>query len=117
MMSFDFNTGTIVVIAAIVIFYIRLIVMNILKAKREAKKTNIEIHKAIKKGKQPAVPEKPAERFAVQVRSWWGVAASVGLVLVGLAVNSYPMGLAQNIVDLWYIPVAAGILLLAVFIK
>jgi hypothetical protein len=116
-MGIEWNTGTIVVIAAIVIFYIRLGLMNWFKAKNEAKKSNAEIKKALKKGKEAKVPEKPVERFGVEIRSWWGIAAGVILVLVGFTVNSMELGLNQNLVDLWYIPIALGILLLAVFIK
>lgn len=116
-MNLNFDTGTIVVIIAIVVFYLRLLLGNFLKARREAKKTNKEIRRAQKEGRSARIPEKPADRFAVQVRNWWLVGISIALVMVGLAVNSIPIGLSAELVALWYIPVAGGILLLTLAVK
>ncbi len=116
-MNFNLDTPTIVIVVAIVIFYARLLLGNFLRARREANKTNKEIRRAQKEKRAAKIPEKPVDSFAVQVRSWWLVGISIAVVMVGLVVNSVSLGLTRELTALWYIPVAAGILLLAVAIK
>jgi hypothetical protein len=116
-MNLNLDTGTIVIVIAIAIFYARLLIGNFLNAKREANKTNKEIRRAQKEGRSAKIPDKPVDRFAVQVRSWWLVGISILIVMVGLVVNSNWFDLPAQVVSLYYVPVALGILLLAVAVK
>jgi len=112
------DTPTIAIIVAIGFFYLKLVYMQWRKARGAAKKTNLAIAKARKQGKSPKIPEKPeTERFSIQVVSWYLVGGTMLLVFLGLALQGNPFNLSADVVALWWVPVAAGIVGLSFAIK
>jgi len=104
---------------AVIFFYLRLIYMQWRKARIAAKATNLEIARARKQGRSPKIPEKPAvaNRFSIQVRSWFAVLVMMVMAFVGFAVGTMQLGLAPEIVDNSWILVAVGIVGLSFAIK
>jgi hypothetical protein len=102
----NIDTGLVVVIAAVLLFYLRLILIQRERARRAAPKPGSS---QSKKG-QP--PEKPfVARYSIlspDRRDLVIAAAGLILILAGLLANIkvIPFGLAQAY---WWIPVAAGI--------
>jgi hypothetical protein len=113
------DTPNIAIIASIVFFYLKYIYLQWRKARTAAKKTNIEIAKSRKQGKSPKIPEKPvtADRFSIKIVSWYIVVPTVVLVLIGLTLNTVPLGLPAFITGLWWILVSVGIVGLSFGIK
>ncbi|HVP21515.1 MAG TPA: hypothetical protein VMS73_06600 [Anaerolineaceae bacterium] len=112
------DTPTIAIVVAIAFFYIKLVYMQWRKARQAARKTNIEIATARKKGKAPKIPEKPAnERFSVQVRNWYVVVGMMALVFAGLFWQGNPFSLSAELVSFWWVPVSVGIAGLSFAIK
>ena len=107
------SPGQIVVIVAIVLFYIKLAVQQFLKSRREARKTNLEIRKAKKEARKAQTPQRPEEKAAIQVKNWWWVAGSLVIAVLGLTINSFELGLPAGIVSAWWIPVTLGIVSLS----
>jgi hypothetical protein len=113
-----FDTPTIAIVVAIAFFYIKLAYMQWRKARGAAKTTNLQIAKARKQGKTPKIPEKPsAERFSIQVVSWYLVVGMMALVFIGLFWQGNPFNLSAAIVSLWWVPVDIGIVGLSFAIK
>lgn len=114
----NLDTPTIAIIVAIGIFYLKLAYLQWRKARGAAQKANLALAKARKQGKTPKAPEKPAaERFSIQVVSWYLVGGTMVLVILGLALRGNPLNFSADIVSLWWVPVAAGIVGLAFAIK
>ncbi len=102
------DTPIIVIIAAVAFFYAKLVYFQWRKAKAEAKRTNIEIAKARKKGKTPQIDPKPTGFFSMRVTSWYLAAPFLVVTLVGFAMPSITF-LPAVITSYWYIVTAIGI--------
>jgi len=114
-----FDLPNIIVYVSIAFFYLKIVYMQWRKARRAAKKTNIEIAKARKQGKAPKIPDKPttAERFSIQITNWYFVAGTIVLVLVGFALHSASLGLPAEVTSLWWLLIAGGFVGLSFAIK
>ncbi len=110
------DTPTIAIIVAIAFFYIKVVFFQWRKARAEAKKTNIEIAKARKKGKTPDIPAKPSGFFNIQVVSWYAVAGTLALVLIGYAMKSTTF-LPAEVTAFWWVLIVAGIVGLTFSVK
>jgi len=110
------DTPTIAIIVAIAFFYIKVVFFQWRKARAEAKKTNIEIAKARKKGKTPEIPAKPSGFFNIQVISWYAVGATLVLVLVGYAMQSMTF-LPAEVTAFWWVLIVIGIVGLTFSVK
>ncbi len=102
------DTPIIVVIAAVAFFYGKLVFFQWRMAKAEAKKTNLEIAKARKKGKTPQIAPKPTGFFSMRVTSWYLAAPMLILTLIGFVMPSMTF-LPPAISQYWYIVTAVGI--------
>ncbi len=102
------DTPIIVVIAAVAFFYVKLVFFQWRKAKEEAKRTNIEIATARKKGKTPQIDPNPTGFFSMRVTSWYLAVPMLILTLVGFTMPSITF-LPAMITDYWYIVTAVGI--------
>ncbi len=102
------DTPLIVVIGAVAFFYAKLVFFQWRFAKAEARKTNLEIAQARKKGKTPHIDPKPTGFFSMRVTSWYLATPMLILTLIGFVMPNMAF-LPANIRDYWYIVTAAGI--------
>ncbi len=102
------DTPLIVVIAAVAFFYAKLVFFQWRIAKAEAKKTNLQIAQARKKGKTPQIAPKPTGFFAMRVTSWPLAVPMLLLTLVGFVMPTMTF-LPAAITSYWYIVTAVGI--------
>lgn len=103
----------IIIVVAIVFFYLKLAMMQWRRARKESKKAKNEMRQARKEGRQVAKPEKPVEKFAIQVRNWWVVGAALFLMIVPWALFSMNVTFLGDIIQFWWVPMAVGIIILA----
>jgi hypothetical protein len=101
------DTGLVIIIGAVLIFYLRLIILQRERA-RQAKHQSTP--PSGKKGKN--LPSAPAPRFSIvsqNKRDW--IIAGIGVVLIifGILLNQHiiPVPLVQTI---WWLPIAIGII-------
>ncbi len=116
-----FTTGIIVVIVAIVIFYLRIAFLRGRK-KRYEREFALKRRKVRGRSKGAALPTPEPGSSPYKVTSWFLVAASIALMLIGtIAYNNFMVVGIELIKDpatinalseYWYIPVAAGVILL-----
>lgn len=101
------DPGLVVIIVAVLGFYLRLIILQRERAKRAAYQTKPA---GIKKGKPAKTTPAPQYSIISQNRGDWIIAGSgILLILVGVLLNLkvIPIPLAQSY---WWLPVALGIL-------
>ena len=120
------SPGLIVVAVAIVLFYLRVAILRGQK-KRYEREYALKRRKVSGRSKGAALPTPPPGSPPFGVKSWWLVALSFVLVLVGIVMynnlNVFGIQLVEvteqilKIIGFWYIPVALGTLLLAYCIK
>ncbi len=101
------DTGLVVVIAAVLIFYLRLIVIQRERARQARQQPQAS---GKKKGKSPQPA--PARSFSIvsQNRGDWFIAgAGIVLIVIGILMNRnlFPYSWAQTY---WWVPVAIGII-------
>jgi len=116
------STELIVVIVAIVIFYLRIAMLRGQK-KRFERELALKRRKVKGRSKGSPLPQQPKGTPPYTVRSWFLVVISVLLMLAGiLAYNEFYIITWQIVQDaafvetysaLWYIPVSLGVILLA----
>jgi len=119
------STELIVVVVAILIFYLRIAMLRGQK-KRYERELALKRRKVKGRSKGSPLPQQPKGTPPYTVRSWLLVAISILLMLAGLlAYNKFYIISWQIIQDaafvetyapFWYIPVALGVMLLAVTI-
>jgi preprotein translocase subunit SecG len=104
-MSFD--TGTIVIIVVIVIFYVRVLLMQRGKSRR-AKLMAGKSRRAIKRAAAKGNPDAIIPKSGVQVVSWYLVFASIAIILGGFVLRTTTLAFK----DWWWVFMSAGIALL-----
>jgi sterol desaturase/sphingolipid hydroxylase (fatty acid hydroxylase superfamily) len=97
------DTGMIVIVVIIVLFYVRLYLVNRGKRRRE-KQAIIERMKLGKKA--PPLPASDPDASAFQVKSWWIIVPAILLMLLGLAI--FTQSLLPEFKTYWWVPVAIG---------
>lgn len=97
------DTGMVVIIVIIVLFYVRLYLINRGKRRRE-KQALIERMKLGKKA--PPLPVSDPDAPAFQVKSWWIIVPAILLMLLGIAL--FTEALFPDIKAYWWVPVAIG---------
>jgi len=122
----ELSTGLIVVVAAMVVFYIRVAILRGRK-KRYIREFALKRRKVNGRSKGAALPTAEPGAPPYQVSSWWLVGLSFVLMIGGMVVYNrfylFGMELVKDTAfvnqysELWYIPVALGILLLAFCFK
>lgn len=120
------TTGFIVVIAAMAFFYLRIAILRGQK-KRYMREYALKRRKVNGRSKGAALPTPQAGTPPYGVKNWFLVVICVLLILAGMIMynNMVIFGIHifadQALVDqyseLWYVPVAAGVVLLAFCIK
>jgi hypothetical protein len=105
------DTGTIVVIVAIAIFYGRVLLIQRGK-KRRVNLLAGKSRRAIKRAADKGDPDATIPKQGIQVVSWYLVFASIAIILGGYILKT--TNLSFN--DWWWVFISAGILLLGVSI-
>ena len=121
-----FSIGLIVVIIAIVLFYIRIAMLRGRK-KRYEREFALKRRKVNGRSKGAALPSAQRGGPPFSVSSWWLVALAILLMLVGVIVynNMTILGIdlvkdpefVKQYAQYWYIPVALGVLVFAFCFK
>lgn len=108
------ETGTIIAVAVVLLFYMRMIGMQWGKARRlrDQRARDIEELRKKKGKKAEPQPDKPREAAGVQVKSWPMVISGLVLCLVGAIV-----GAIVTISSFWWIPLTLGVLILTFSFK
>lgn len=113
------STELIVVIAAIAVFYLRIAMLRGQK-KRYERELALKRRKVKGRSKGSPLPQQPKGTPPYTVRSWFLVVISILLMLAGvIAYNEFYLlkwQIVQNAeayVPFWYIPISAGVILLA----
>ncbi len=120
------STGLIVVLAAMAIFYLRVAMLRGQK-KRFEREYALKRRKVHGRSKGAALPTQPAGSPPFGVTSWVLVVLSLIITIAGVIMYNkmvvFGMELIQDaalieqLANFWYIPVAAGILLLTFTVK
>jgi hypothetical protein len=113
------STELIVVIAAIAVFYLRIAMLRGQK-KRYQRELALKPRKVKCRSKASPLPQQPKGTPPYTVRSWFLVVISILLMLAGvIAYNEFYLlkwQIVQNAeayIPYWYIPISAGVILLA----
>ncbi len=112
------DTGTIVAIAAALIFYLRLIVVQRQKVKRMKLVKNQAQTQKGKSGKQArSQARRPIDQqLGFQIVSWYLIGASILLVLLGALIYAVDW-FGPGVSPLWWIPFTVGILMLGFSVR
>lgn len=107
--------GTILVIAAVLLFYLRLILLQWGKARRVREEALLT--RAVRKGKQGKSTPPEAQRTpALRFENVYLVVLAMILMVMGLVMN-FSRGLSPEMRAFWWIPSVAGILLFGLSIR
>jgi len=110
-----FDTGTIVTIVAVILFYLRLIVLQRQKVK-VAKMQYSAVDKAKKKKGETEPPQVQWAALGVRVHNWWIGGAGLLLIVFGALLAGTQL-LGPSLSAAWWVPVNVGILLFAITLK
>jgi len=120
------TTGMIVVVVSMVIFYLRIAILRGQK-KRYAREYALKRRKVSGRSKGSALPTPEPGSPPFGVSSWFLVVVSIVIILAGIIMYN-EMGffgitlfegspLVEKLIPYWYIPMAAGVILLAFCFK
>lgn len=102
-----FDTGTWIVIGAVLLFYLRLITLQFGRVRRARYKAARE-QKKNKKKAGTELPQADAISLGFKVKSWYLVGAGIALMVLGAVMGATNL-LGTFIQSLWWIPVTIGI--------
>jgi hypothetical protein len=108
-----FEPGAIIAIAAVLLFYLRLIILQRRKSKQAS-----STRKSVKTKKSQNSQSFPAAAGPARLEFHrpYLVAAGVLIIILGAALTAVP-GLDERIRDWWWLPVTLGILLMSFGIR
>jgi ABC-type Fe3+ transport system permease subunit len=107
-----YDIGTIIVIVAVLLFYLRLIIIQRQRIKK-ARYQYSEVSKQLAKKKSTG-ETKPTVQYAklgVQIRNWLLFSTGLAVMLFGAVVKFKQFTIGTF--DFWWIPVLLGIILMA----
>lgn len=111
-----FDTGTIITVVAVLLFYLRLIIIQRQRVKKAQYQYAQVSAKNSKKKKNVPAPEVRYSRLGVQIKNWWVVAGALALIVFGAAVAATQF-LGSTFSTYWWIPVVLGVGIFAFDIK
>jgi hypothetical protein len=104
-----YDVGTIVTVVCVLLFYLRLIVIQRHRVKTARYQyAEVEKKNAKKKGKANQKPELNYARLGIHIRNWWLVALALTLITFGAVVTATQI-LGPTLSNLWWIPVNVGV--------
>jgi len=107
-----YDIGTIVTIVCVLLFYLRLIVIQRHRVKTARIQYAKMAEKNAKKGKGATKPEIRYSRLGIHIRNWWLVGAALVLIIFG-GVIAATQFLGPSASKYWWIPLNIGIGLFA----
>ena len=112
-----FDTGTIITIVCVLLFYLRLTIIQRQRVKKAQYQYAAVAQKySKKKNGSTKKPEIKYQRLGVHIRNWFLVVAALVLITFG-AVVAATRFLGPNLSTYWWIPVNVGIGLFALGIN
>ncbi|MHC1740462.1 MAG: hypothetical protein AB9897_05055 [Anaerolineaceae bacterium] len=103
----NLDTGTIITIVFVLLFYLRLTIIQ-----RQRIKTAQRQYAQVEKKNSNKKPEVRYNRLGIHIRSWWLVAGALILITFG-AVIAATKFLGPTFSGFWWIPMNIGIALFA----
>lgn len=111
------DTGTVITIAAVLLFYLRLIVIQRARIKKAKYQYASVVAKNSKKKKNNQVdPEVKYARLGIQIKNWWMVAGALVLITFGAVVTATQF-LGPALSAFWWTPTVLGIGIFALAVK
>ena len=108
-----YDAGTIVTIVCVLLFYLRLIVIQRHRVKTaRIQYAQMAEKNAKKKGGAAAKPEIRYSRLGIHIRNWWLVGAALTLIIFGGVIVATQF-LGPSLSGYWWIPLNVGIGLFA----
>jgi hypothetical protein len=111
-MQMDF--GTIIAVAAALIFYLRLIILQRHKANQT--RSNQQSASSTKYEKNSFGQRNFKPQAGMQIASWYLLGMGIALILLGALMTALPI-FGQSARDLWWLVLTVGILLLGLSIR
>jgi hypothetical protein len=108
------DTGTIIAVAAALIFYLRLIILQRHKANRT--QMNQQKSTSGNLGKKSSGKQGLETQAGFRIVSWYLLGMGVALILFGALMTALPI-FGQTARDLWWLVLTIGILLLGLSIR
>ena len=113
----NLDTGTIITIVFVLLFYLRLIIIQRKRIqKAQYQYARVEKKNSKKKNNSNKKPEIKYSRLGIHIRNWWMVGGALVLITFG-AVVAATRFLGPTWSGLWWIPVNLGIILFAIGIN
>lgn len=112
-----FSTGTIVTIVVVLLFYLRLIILQ--RQKVRLGRMQYSAADQARKKKKKTEDEPLAVRWGalgVRVRNWWLVGGGLVLIVAGTVIAGTHI-LSPSLTSAWWVPLNIGVVLLAVGVK
>jgi preprotein translocase subunit SecG len=110
-MTINLDTGTIVVIVVIALFYLRVVLLQRGK-KNQMRQLAGKSRRAIKRAAEKRKADPLGMKQGIQVVSWYLVAASIAIILGGFVLHTSELSFK----DWWWGIMSVGIILLGVSI-
>ncbi len=113
-----FDAGTIVAVAAALIFYLRLIIVQRQKVKRSklVKSQAMSEKGKAKKRAQTAANRPIQQQLGFEIVSWYLVGAAILLVVFGALISAVSW-FGPGVRALWWVPLTVGIILLGFSVR
>lgn len=122
----EISTGVIVVLVAMVLFYLRIAMLRGQKRRFE-REYALKRRRVNGRSKGVALPQNTPGTPPYQITSWWLVGLAIFLTIAGVIMNNKMTILSLKIInndafidkysEFWYIPVAVGVLIFALCFK
>jgi hypothetical protein len=111
-----FTAGTIVTIVVVLLFYLRLIILQRQKVKVGRLQYSAADQARKKKKKEPEPLDVRWGALGVRVRNWWLMGAGIILIAFGAVVAATHF-LSPSLSAAWWVPLNIGIGLMAIGVK
>jgi hypothetical protein len=107
------DTGTIITIVCVLLFYLRLTILQRQRIKKAQYQYAVVAKKNVKKKNNATQkPEIKYNRLGIHMRNWWMIGGALVLITFG-AVIAATRFLGPSLSTFWWIPVNLGIALFA----
>jgi ABC-type Fe3+ transport system permease subunit len=108
----NLDAGTIITIVCVLLFYLRLTIIQRQRIKRAQRQYAQVEKKNSQKKKSSKKPEVRYNRLGIHIRNWWLVAGAIVLITFGaVVIGTHFLGATWS--SLWWIPLNLGIGLFA----
>lgn len=109
----NLDTGTIITIVFVLLFYLRIITIQRQRVKRaKYQYAAVDKKNSKKKTTNNKKPEVNYAKLGVQIRNWWFVGGAIVLITFGAVVAATHF-LGPSLSSYWWVPLNLGIVLFA----